>query len=139
MAGSRKYAVQKPKGKAWETLALVEDIGTGRQEFNEAVRHHGKGYVRLIQVDFKSEEALSDFDWRLIELHDPFKTAGGRSRPTVVAGSEKPRPPKKPAPAAKGKGPAGPGENVPVPYGTYTAALLVGALAVVLWAFFYEF
>jgi len=139
VAGNRKYAVQKPKGKAWETLSLVDDLGSGKHEFTEAVRQHGKGYVRLIQVDFESEEPLSNYDWRLVELHDPFKGQGG-FKPTVIAGSEKARPPKKKAPPATRPGkPRGPGDKVPVPVTTYMAALLFGALAVLLWAFFYEF
>ena len=85
----RKYAVQKPKGKKWETLALLDDLDHGRSEFRTAVATHGSGYVRLIQIDFQSVDALSDYDWHLIEMHDPNGGKGGRPKPTVIAGTER--------------------------------------------------
>lgn len=138
----RKYAVQKPKGSKWETLALVDDPGTAREEFRDAIGRHGTGYVRLIQVDFKSEDALSDYDWRLIELHDPFGGKGPRPNLKVVAGNElmeKPKAAARPA-AAPSTGPARPGtpprpgEKVPVPIPTYVVAFLFGAVSLILWA-----
>ncbi|SNS16045.1 MULTISPECIES: hypothetical protein [unclassified Azospirillum] len=141
-SGLRKYAVQKPKGAKWETLSLVDDLRQGQAEFRTAVELHGKTPVRLIQVDFTGDEALADFDWHLIELHDPNK--GARPRPTVVAGRERgqkpPKPGRKPPPASpqpatsRTKGPPGPGEKVPVPYKTYVAAFLFGVLAIIVWA-----
>lgn len=136
--GSRKYAVQKPKGAKWETLSLVDDLRQGQAEFRTAVELHGKAPVRLIQVDFTSDEALADFDWHLIELHDPNK--GSRPKPTVVAGrerAEKParqgrQPPPKEKQARKGAG--GAPEKVPVPYKTYVAAFLFGVVAIIVWA-----
>ncbi len=85
----RKYAVQKPKGRKWETLALLDDLDRGRIEFRSAVAEHGGGYVRLIQIDFQSADVLSDYDWHLIELHDPHGGKGGRPKPTVIAGTER--------------------------------------------------
>jgi hypothetical protein len=137
----RKYAIQRPKGAKWETLSLVDDLGQGKMEFRNAVSLHGAGPVRLIQVDFVSDEALADFDWRLIELHDPRK--GDRPKPTVVAGSErakpKPQPAKgKPGGPSKGRGPAGADEKVPVPVKTYMLAFLFGAVSLAVWALFYR-
>lgn len=137
----RKYAVQRPKGAKWETLSLVDDLGQGKAEFRNAVNLHGAGPVRLIQVDFVSDEALADFDWRLIELHDPRK--GDRPKPTVVAGSERARPKPQPAKgkgkgAGKGRGPSGPDEKVPVPVKTYMLAFLFGAVSLAVWALFYR-
>lgn len=154
----RKYAVQKPKGRKWETLALLDDLNDGRVEFRTAVQQHGTGYVRLIQIDFQSPDALSDYDWHLIELHDPHG-GKGRPKPTVIAGTERaaagrrnePQPRRtrtagsatrgtasSKAPAAKAPfGPTRPvaraDNKVPIPYATYVAAILFGALAVALW------
>lgn len=131
----RKYAVQRPKGAKWETLSLVDDLKAGKLEFRNAVGLHGAGPVRLIQVDFVSDEALADFDWRLIELHDPRKD--GRPKPTLVAGSERAKP--KPRPAARGGGARpGPDEKVPVPIKTYMLAFLFGVVALAIWALFYR-
>jgi len=144
----RSYAVQKPKGRHWETLALVDSLVIGRQEFKEAIRVHGTGYVRLIQVDFQGEDALSNYDWRLVELHDPFK-GKAPPRPTVIAASERPTPAKARARTGSGTGgmlPSGTpgagrraGEKVPVPFPTYLAALMIGALGVTLWTLWFGF
>lgn len=130
MSGPRKYAVQKPKGAKWETLSLVDDLGTAKQEFRHAVESHGRQPVRLIQVDFTRDEALADFDWRLIELHDP--TKGARPRPTVIAGRERV--------AKKAGKPAAvsPEEKVPIPIRTYIAAFLFGVLALIAWALMFK-
>lgn len=112
----RKFAVQKPKGRKWETLALVDGLEQGRAEFRQAVAQHGGGYVRLIQVDFKTEDVLSDYDWHLIDLHDPFK-GKGPTRPTLVAGKERRQPDPESAaaaaarPARPGAGPASRGQG----------------------------
>ncbi|MFV3073666.1 hypothetical protein [Niveispirillum fermenti] len=135
----RKYAVQRPKGSKWETLSLVDSLGQGQQEFRSAVSLHGTGPVRLIQVDFVSDEALADFDWRLIELHDPRK--GDRPKPTVVAGSErtaKPPARNKAGSAVKGSKGNAPDEKVPVPVKTYVIAFMFGAAALLIWALFYR-
>lgn len=138
----RKYAVQRPKGAKWETLSLVEGLGQGKQEFRNAIALHGAGPVRLIQVDFVNDDALADFDWRLIELHDPRKD-GGRPKPTVVAGSERAKP--KPQPSkgksggiGKGRGQMGPDEKVPVPVKTYMLAFLFGVVSLAVWVLFYR-
>lgn len=140
--GQRKYAVQRPKGAKWETLSLVEDLAQGKREFQNAIALHGANPVRLIQVDFVSDEALADFDWRLIELHDPRK--GDRPKPTLIAGSERATP--KPAKKVKANGQTGGGsktgrrsgvdgdEKVPVPVKTYVIAFVFGALALAIWA-----
>jgi hypothetical protein len=83
----RKFAVQKPKPglkpgapkgtSQWETIVLVDTLDQGRSEFADAVRIHPTTFVRLIQVDFMGSGALANYDWHLIELHDPLK---GRRR-----------------------------------------------------------
>lgn len=140
MSEQRKYAVQRPKGAKWETLSLVDDLGRGKQEFKNAVGLHGSGPVRLIQVDFVSDEALADFDWRLIELHDPRK--GDRPKPTVVAGSERSRPKGGPGRSSTARHGRGRGtsvdEKVPVPLKTYVLAFLFGAVSLGVWALLYR-
>lgn len=161
----RKFAVQKPKGKKWETLALVDDLDRGLREFRSAIGEHGAGYVRLIQIDFKSADALSDYDWHLIELHDPHG-GKGRPKPTLIAGTEraggaaKPRRGEPQARKSKAAGQAGGGsrtpgkgaakapfgptappggrDRVPVPYATYLAAILFGALVVAVWVLWFK-
>lgn len=154
LSGPRKYAVQKPKGSKWETLALVDDLSSGKQAFHSAVSQHAAVPVRLIQVDFINDDALSDFDWRLIELHDPRSDTGGRPKPTIIAGSERTQPRKAAKrPARRGTGLGGSGglrppgqpplsrgqsERVPVPVPTYVAAFLFGAAALILWAVWFR-
>jgi hypothetical protein len=133
----RQYAVQKPKGSQWETLALTEDLRKGRAEFEDAVRHFGRGYVRLVQVDFDGNGPLADYDWHVIELHDPFKGPGTPRRAGNVVSLDSAR-----AKARKKGGarpPDGGDSQAPVPYLTYVAALLFGAAAVVVWALLYRF
>lgn len=132
---SRKYAVQRPKGAKWETLSLVDDLGHGKQEFRNAISLHGTGPVRLIQVDFVNDEALADFDWRLIELHDPRK--GERPKPTLVAGSERAQPKAPPKGKARPRAGGGP-EKVPVPVKSYVIAFVFGAVSLAIWALFYR-
>ena len=117
---------------------MVDDLGQGKSEFRNAVNLHGAGPVRLIQVDFISDEALADFDWRLIELHDPRK--GGRPKPTLVAGSERAKP-KPAAPKGKaGKESRTKGEkgDVHVTVKTYVLIFLFGFVSLAIWALFYR-
>jgi len=155
----RKYAVQKPKGSKWETLSLVDTLAEGKSQFRIAIDQFGQGYVRLIQVDFLSDEALADFDWRLIELHDPFK-GNGPPKPTLVASSARTRvhPPRmqmrgthmatpggrNPPIGGGGSGGYGPvpgrrpgDDKASVSYTTLLAVFLFGAAVVVVWALWF--
>lgn len=131
MAGPRKYAVQKPAGGRWETLALVDLPADGHAEFRAAVARHGSGYVRLIQVDFKREDALSDYDWRMIKLHDPFN-GRGPAPPAVQPGAKPPlRSPARSAGTRRA-------EKVPIPVRTYILAFITGALALIVWGVWFR-
>jgi hypothetical protein len=91
----RKFAVQKPKpglkpgapkgSSQWETIALVDTLDQGRAEFADAVRVFPRTFVRLIQVDFVGSGALANYDWHLIELHDPLKGVRRQGGPNVVS------------------------------------------------------
>lgn len=140
----RKYAIQKPKGKSWETLSLVDESALARRDFKAAVASYGRGYVRLIQIDFKSADALSDYDWQLVELHDPFQ-GKGPPKPKVIAGRERTASTPSAGRSATGRqGRPQSGkktqndEQVPLPYPTYVAALLFGALAVAVWLIWFR-
>lgn len=142
MAALLKFAVQKPKGSKWETLALVDDPKTGRREFHDAVGRFGSGYVRLIQVEFRSPDALSDYDWRLIDLHDPFQGKGPRPNLRVISSSTSKAARKTlrapPRPVGRPVRPVQADEKVPVPVTTYIAAFLFGALALVIWGVWFQ-
>ena len=135
----RQFAVQKPKGKAWETLSLVDDLRSGKVEFKLAVQLHGRAPIRLIQIDYTNDEALSDFDWHLIELHDPNK--GDRPRPTLIAGKERAAPKSGKEEGARktrgqrtNPGSSGQEEKLAVPVRTYIVAFLFGAMVILMWA-----
>jgi hypothetical protein len=66
-----KFAVQRARGKSWETLFLDADPARGQALFRQAVRAEGRSFIRLIQVDFRPESELGEFDWKLVRLHDP--------------------------------------------------------------------
>lgn len=143
----RKFAVQKPKpglkpgapkgASQWETLALVDTLAQGQAEFADAVRIHPTTFVRLIQVDFVGTTALADYDWHLIELHDPLK--GRRRGPdgNVVSLAAARKRAKQQRAGASGANGAfnGWGEDRPAPRDrrTLIAFLLFAALAVAVW------
>jgi hypothetical protein len=138
----RKYAVQRPKGKKWETLSLVDSLAQGKQEFKTAVSLHGIAPIRLIQLDFVSDEALSDFDWRLIELHTPDKAARGRPSLQLVAGTvrkdgEGKATKDKGTETSKRKGDRlAAGDTTGWPVKWYLIAFMVGAIIMGLWRFY---
>jgi len=115
-----RFVVQCAKGKGWKTLVVEEDQGLGERAFREVVKVNPKGYFRLIRLDYnpKSDYEGQEFNWKLLQLHDPKKGSGGSGR--------------------KGRGDSGwrrrkPGEKVPVPVRLYGLAVALGAaLAVVL-------
>ena len=141
-AQPQKYAVQRPKGTKWETLALVDDAALARREYAEAIGRYGhRTFVRLIQVQFKSGDLLADYDWRLIELHDPMNR---KDRPNLKVVSSNQRAGTKWQPGSKDQNlwqsgrQRRPGEKVPVPFPTYVAAFLFGALSILIWGIWFR-
>ena len=120
MAASRadqppRFVVQCAKGKGWKTLVVDEDQALGERAFREVVKVNPRGYFRLIRLDYNpnSDFEGQEFNWKLLQLHDPKKGAGGKGR-----GDSRWR---------------RPGERVPVPIRLYGLAVALGVvLAVVL-------
>lgn len=149
----RKFAVQKPKpglkqgarpggskagASQWETIALVDTLDQGQAEFADAVRINPGNFVRLIQVDFVGSTALADYDWHLIELHDPLK--GRRRGPdgNVVSLAARRKAKKKPTAGNGTSNGAFSGwgdEPAPRDRRTLIAFLLFAAAAVAVWLF----
>lgn len=142
----RKFAVQKPKpglkpGTAkstsqWETIALVDTLDQGQAEFADAVRIHPANFVRLIQVDFVGSTALADYDWHLIELHDPLK-GRRRGEADVVSLAARRKAKKKPGSGNSSTGAFTGWGDEPAPRDrrTLIAFLLFAAVAVAVWLF----
>ena len=123
MAASRteqppRFVVQCAKGKGWKTLVVDEDQGLGERAFREVVKVNPRGYFRLIRLDYnpKSDFEGQEFDWKLLQLHDPKKGQGGASGKASRDSRRHRRQP---------------GEKVPVPVRLYGVALLLGALLAV--------
>lgn len=130
-----QYAVQRPKGTKWETLALVDDAALAQREYRAAVSRMGHlTFVRLIQVQFKTSDVLADYDWRLIELHDPLNRKDRPNLKPVAAsrrGGTKWQPGAKDNPIRRRR----PGERVPIPLRMYVLAFILGGLLVTVWHF----
>ncbi|MBB3265650.1 hypothetical protein FHW79_003279 [Azospirillum sp. OGB3] len=121
-----RFAIQKARGKGWKTLEVGEDLGHARARFDLMVRVNPRAYFRLIQLDHNAGAGGDgmEFNWKLIELHDP--NQGG------AAGAGRKAAPARAAPrSAKGRT-AGKGprrrEKVPLPLKFYAAVVLAGLL-----------
>lgn len=118
-----RFAIQKARGKGWKTLEVGEDLDHARARFNLMVRVNPRAYFRLIQLDHNADAGGEgmEFNWKLIELHDPNQAgAAGKSRKAAPA---------RPAPrsAAAAKGPRR-REKVPLPLRFYAVVVLAGVL-----------
>jgi hypothetical protein len=117
-----RFVVQCAKGKGWKTLVVEESPPAAERAFREVVKVNPKGYFRLIRLDYnpKADFEGMEFDWKLLQLHDPKK---GAAAATAL-------------PAGKRGTRQGSGERVPIPVRLYGFALLLGsvlALAAILW------
>ncbi|GAA4259181.1 hypothetical protein GBZ26_27810 [Azospirillum formosense] len=120
-----RFAIQKARGKGWKTLEVGEDLDHARARFNLMVRVNPRAYFRLIQLDHNAGAGGDgmEFNWKLIELHDP--NQGG------VAGAGPKPVPAKPASRAAARVAAKPPrrrERVPLPLRFYAAVVLAGVL-----------
>lgn len=117
-----RFAIQKARGKGWKTLEVGEDLDHARARFNLMVRVNPRAYFRLIQLDHNAGAGGDgmEFNWKLIELHDPNQRgAAGMGRPSAPARAA-PR-----ATVSKGLRRR---EKVPLPLKFYAAVVLAGLL-----------
>ncbi|WP_114861880.1 hypothetical protein [Azospirillum brasilense] len=124
-----RFAIQKARGKGWKTLEVGEDLDHARARFNLMVRVNPRAYFRLIQLDHNAGAGGDgiEFNWKLIELHDPNQGgAAGTGRPPAP-----PRPPPRVAARGATKGATAASlrrERVPLPLRFYAAVVLAGLL-----------
>lgn len=125
-----RYAVQRPRGKKWDTLHVDEDRDAAMAVFRQVAAALPRSFVRLIIVEYESSSPASDFRWRLLELYDPFQS-GTRSREDDEK-RKKARDAKeaKQSPAsARGNGRKRSGDKVRPPVRMYVWAIVAGLLA----------
>ncbi|HEV7372264.1 hypothetical protein [Arenibaculum sp.] len=116
----RNHALQRAEGRSWRTLAVRPGREEGMRLFSAAVEAEPRRVLRLIEVDFKDGSDGREFDWRLIDLHDP------RRRGLVPDLS-----PAAPAPARKVPPSRG---RARVPVRLYAGVVVLGAvLAAAIW------
>lgn len=121
-----RFAIQKARGKGWTTLEVGEALAQAEARFELMVKVNPRAYFRLIQLDYNPDSKYDgmEFNWTLIQLHDPSKEPS--TRPSK-AGTRKPRrghtatprPPK--VPGAK--------DRTRAPVRFYLAVVLIGLLA----------
>ncbi|WP_349602600.1 hypothetical protein [Azospirillum argentinense] len=119
-----RFAIQKARGKGWKTLEVGEDLDHARARFNLMVRVNPRAYFRLIQLDHNAGAGGDgiEFNWKLIELHDP--NQGG-----AAGTGAKPSPGRTPSRAARvAAKPPLRRERVPLPLRFYAAVVLAGLL-----------
>lgn len=140
--GPRDYAVQRALVRGWQTLRIAPRREDAQAFFAEAVRRRPRAVLRLIQVDHRPGSTAGEFDWRLVELHDPRRlglvpdlapepTPGPASGPAPgLAPGEGPgpRPPAGPPPPARARAPA---ERVRAPLRLYALFFCLGVALVV--------
>jgi len=68
-----RYAIQKARGKGWSTLEVGDALPQAEARFRLMVSVNPRAYFRLIQLDYNqdSDYAGTEFNWRLLQLHDP--------------------------------------------------------------------
>ena len=120
-----RFAIQKARGKGWKTLEVGEDLDHARARFNLMVRVNPRAYFRLIQLDHNAGAGGDgiEFNWKLIELHDPNQggAAGAGPQPAPA------RAPRRVV-ARGGAKPARRRERVRLPLRFYAAVVLAGVL-----------
>ncbi|WP_454017541.1 hypothetical protein [Azospirillum sp. Marseille-Q6669] len=121
-----RFAIQKARGKGWKTLEVGEDLDHARARFNLMVRVNPRAYFRLIQLDHNAGAGGDgiEFNWKLIELHDP--NQGGAAGAGRQAGPARAAPRSATARTAA-KRPRR-REKVPLPLKFYAAVVLAGLL-----------
>ncbi|NUB26597.1 hypothetical protein [Azospirillum brasilense] len=125
-----RFAIQKARGKGWKTLEVGEDLDHARARFNLMVRVNPRAYFRLIQLDHNAGAGGDgiEFNWKLVELHDPNQGgAAGAGRQAVPARAAPRSAPRSARARTVAKGPRR-REKVPLPLKFYAAVVLAGLL-----------
>ncbi|MGY0788295.1 hypothetical protein ACW7BJ_02920 [Azospirillum argentinense] len=122
-----RFAIQKARGKGWKTLEVGEDLDHARARFNLMVRVNPRAYFRLIQLDHNAGAGGDgiEFNWKLIELHDPNQGGTAGAGRQGVPARTAPRSAARARTAAKGPRRR---ETVPLPLKFYAAVVLAGLL-----------
>ncbi|CAO3428520.1 hypothetical protein [Azospirillum doebereinerae] len=122
-----RYAIQKARGKGWKTLEVGEELAHAKARFDTMVGVNPRAYFRLIQLDYNAESGYEgmEFNWTLIELHDPNR---GPNRAGAAPVRPTPKPGRRVAarPAKPGKGKSK--ERVALPLRIYLAVIVIGVL-----------
>lgn len=121
MAHPTRYAIQKARKSGWTTLEVGEDRPQAEARFALMVNVNPRAYFRLIQLDHTPgmAEAELEFNWKLLQLHDP-----NQSGPAPASPRRSSRPHR---PARTAVAPAG--DRVRAPVRIYLALLVAGILA----------
>jgi hypothetical protein len=142
--GPRDYAVQRALARGWQTLRIAPRREDAQTFFAEAVRRRPRAVLRLIQVDHRPGSTAGEFDWRLVELHDPRRLGlapdlspdplpGPAPGPASAEGAAPGPPagsrPGPPRPGRRARG--GPGERVRAPLRLYALFFCLGVALVV--------
>lgn len=118
-----RYAVQRPKGRLWQTLHVDEDQDAATRVFQQLSAPKPRHYLRLIVLECEAGgDPERDFRWRLLQIYDPFKS-GARTRPEDAGGGH---PSGKAAQSARHRRVH---ERVRPPWHMYIVALILGLLA----------
>jgi len=120
-----RYAIQKARGKGWKTLEVGEELPHAKARFDTMVGLNPRAYFRLIQLDYNAESGYEgmEFNWTLIELHDPNREPG-RPGPGAARPARVPAKPGRRGAERKGRRKAA----VPLPLRVYLAVIVIGVL-----------
>lgn len=110
-----RFAIQKARGKGWSTLEVGEELEKAEARFDLMVKVNPRAYFRLIQLDYNPDSGYDgmEFNWKLIQLHDPSKGTPRKARRGRPAAAR--------APKAK--------DRTRAPVRIYLAVMLIGLLA----------
>lgn len=67
----RRFAVQRVVGRGWRTVSVHPGRVPAAERFAACVREEPRAVHRLIEAEAGDGGRFQEFDWRLLELHDP--------------------------------------------------------------------
>ncbi len=125
-----RYAIQKARGKGWSTLEVGDTLPQAEARFRLMVSVNPRAYFRLIQLDYNqdSDYAGTEFNWKLLQLHDPRQGAGGAGTPPVKRTNNPAAPSRAQHPPTGRRGRRRP-ERVRLPWRVYAVVIVLGLAA----------